>query len=223
MDYFFYPHTPKPSEIINFEPAEAKHFRALRKKSQDKIILANGQGLLSQAQILSLSKTHFQAQILTQNQLPHLHQKILAIANLQARDRLEWLAEKAVEIGIKALIILQTQYCQTRTLRAERLQKIMLAAMLQSQQAYLPQLITDCSLTQVLAKYPDNPKYLAHCNPNFARSPLENPSSQALFLIGPEGDFSAQEIEFLQGHCQSISLCEQRLRAETAALMALCK
>lgn len=223
MDYFFYPECPQVSEILSLPEPTAKHLRVLRTRTQARIMLINGRGLQSEAQILAISKTAVQVQILRQSESLNPQQRILAIAQLQDRERLEWLAEKATEIGIKALLILRTQRCLAGTLRPERLQKIMLSAVLQSQQAHIPELRYNYTLAQLFHDYPSHTKYLAHCNPSFPRHPLRQPASQALFIIGPEGDFSPEEIQFMLPQAEPISLGPHRLRAETAAIMALCR
>lgn len=223
LDFFFYPHSQEDAKVFSIPHSQAQHFKALRKKTQDKLILTNGQGLVSKAEILNINHKEIRLEILAQEQRINPHRHILAIAKLKTQDRLEWLVEKLVEIGIRAIVILQTQNTSPGSLRADRLKKIMLAAMLQSQQAHLPELQYNLSLEQLFNNYPDIPKYLAHCNPNFPRPRLTQMPKQALFMIGPEGDFSTDEIQFALNYSSPISLSTQRLRSETAALVAISK
>lgn len=221
LDFFFHPQIPKISEIISIANEDAKHIKVLRKQNQDKLILVNGSGFCSKAQIIEISAKEIRLKIIDQSKLDNPHKNILAIAQIKDRERLEWVAEKAVEIGIHALIILQTQHCAPGALRPDRLRKIMLAAMLQSKQAHLPELYYNYSLQQLFSQYANMPKYIAHCNPNFPRQALTNDAS-GLFIIGPEGDFSPAELEFSLKHAKPIILSNQRLRTETAAIVALC-
>ena len=136
---------------------------------------------------------------------------------------MEWFAEKATEIGIDAITCLNCRFSESREIKPARLEKILVSAMKQSQKATLPQLEGMTDFKSFVSQPFDGRKFIAHCEDGDKTllKQTYRPGENALVLIGPEGDFSPEEIELaLQQGFEPISLGESRLRTETAALVA---
>ena len=227
---FFY--HPDPTCGI-LPPEEAQHVaRVLRLRADDEIILVDGRGTFYQALLTAVSN-HSCAYTITatQPQQPEWQGTIhVGVAPTKHLDRIEWLVEKATEIGIDTLSFLCTDFSERKVLKTERLHKIAIAAMKQSHKAWLPRLDEMQSLDSFLAR-PDLPRqrFIAHCydmddlggGPKPFLPTVLQPREPALVLVGPEGDFSVAEVRAAHaaGFC-SVSLGTSRLRTETAALVA---
>ena len=147
----------------------------------------------------------------------------IAIAPTKNKDRMEWFVEKATEIGIDIITPVFCHLSERKSISAERLEKIAIAAMKQSQRAYLPILNTSLSLHELLKQVTEKQRFIAHCYEE-ERTLLQNvykPDGNAIVLIGPEGDFTHEEIaEALQHGFLPVSLGNNRLRTETAGIVA---
>lgn len=156
---------------------------------------------------------------------PRIH---LAVAPTKNPSRMEWLVEKAVEMGVGEITLLHCDHSERSFLKTDRLEKIAVSAMKQSLHTVLPAIHPAVSLRDWLHSSVDassTQKYIAHCEADKPRTPLADvllPSADAVVLIGPEGDFSADEIALtLQSSFVPVSLGTSRLRTETAALYAV--
>ncbi len=148
----------------------------------------------------------------------------ICVAPTKNMDRMEWFVEKAVELGIERISFFFGQHSERRVLKLERIEKIAVAAMKQSLQSWVPQLDEAISLTQLLKQSTDGQRFVAHL-PEDGQAPhlfhAASPKSTYTVLIGPEGDFSAQEVQQATGAgFQLVTLGPNRLRTETAALAA---
>jgi 16S rRNA (uracil1498-N3)-methyltransferase len=148
----------------------------------------------------------------------------IAISLVKNVSRFEWFLEKATEIGVSEVIPLICERTEKEKFRADRLQGILVSAMLQSQQSWLPVLSSPLSLQHLIQQQRSGGKYIAHCLPE-AREQLlvgaENGAAEHLILIGPEGDFTPREInDALVAGFLPVSLGSTRLRTETAGLVA---
>ena len=138
-------------------------------------------------------------------------------------DRMEWFVEKATEIGIDTITCLNCRFSERKEVKTARLEKILVSAMKQSQKATLPRLNGMTDFKRFISEPFDGRKFIAHCEEE--EKPLlrrvYHPGENALILIGPEGDFSTEEIRLAKENgFEAISLGESRLRTETAALVA---
>ncbi len=223
------------ADMIFLDEEESSHCaRTLRKKLADLIQVMDGKGNWYEAQIISIHKNSVQAQIIQNLPAPLARQTRLhlAIAPTKNIDRIEFLLEKAVEIGLETFSLLLCEHSERKNLRLDRLQKIALAAAKQSLKSFLP-LINDLqNFEKFISQYADNQanKYIAYCGeiekkylPLLLETQKVSPhSEETLILIGPEGDFSPQEIVVAQkAGFQPVSLGESRLRTETAGLAAV--
>lgn len=219
-------YTPDIQATPELPEEEARHcIRVLRLGEGAVIDLTDGKGNFYKAVIEQADPKHCIVSVAETIPLPrpwpfYLH---LAVAPTKNIDRIEWLAEKATETGIDAITFLNCRYSERRELKTERIEKILVSAMKQSLKATLPRL-TGMTGFKTFIKQPfEGKKFIAHCEEGdktllkHACPPLEN----ALILIGPEGDFSTEEIKMASDEgFIPVSLGESRLRTETAALTA---
>ena len=195
----------------------------MRLKSGDSIDVTDGKGVFYEAQITNpdLSKCGFE--IRTTKVLPQKAFRIhIAIAPTKNTDRIEWFVEKAVELGIDRISFILCANSERKSIKIDRLEKISVSAMKQSRQAWLPQLSPLLPFKDVLNSAAKQ-KFIAFVdsqNPQHLKSAAK-PGGEALVLIGPEGDFSTEELQnALDLGFQKVSLGRNRLRTETAGLAA---
>ena len=226
MQLFYTPdiNPSHPNYILSEE--ESKHgIRVLRLEAGDEVQLIDGKGGLYHASILDAhpKRTVLQINSVEQAFNKRNHYLHIAIAPTKNIERIEWFLEKATEIGIDEITPIICQRSERKDVKIERLDKIITAAMKQSLKAYHPVLNEVVSYNQLPAKPFDGQKFIAHCEKS-EKANLRDalvPQGNYLILIGPEGDFTANEIdEALQNGFKAITLGESRLRTETAALEA---
>lgn len=205
---------------------EGQHcIKVLRKKEGDEIFLTDGKGCFYDAAIIQANPKHCIVNIINTIQQSKGWNFNLQIAFAPTKniDRIEWFAEKATEIGIDRFSPLLCQHSERKEIKAQRIEKILISAMKQSQKALLPQLDDMISFSEFIRQEFDGQKFIAHCYSQ-EKSLLKDvyqKGKDALILIGPEGDFSEKEVEeALDKGFKPISLGESRLRTETAALVA---
>ncbi len=223
--WLFY--TPDIQDDMQLPEEEAGHcIRVLRMKEGDSIRLTDGKGSFYDAVISAVSGKRCMVHIESREvQQPlwdgHLH---IAVAPTKLMDRNEWFVEKAVEIGVDEITFLKTDHSERDVVKMERIEKIAVSAMKQSQKATLPVLNGMTTLRNLIERGFDGDKFIAHCEPG-SKVLLQDaviPGHDSLVLIGPEGDFSPAEIEMaLKAGFRPISLGPSRLRTETAALVAV--
>lgn len=199
--------------------------RVLRLRAGQLIVLCNGRGQAWEAELLpQFAQT---GELKIQRELPPQTQPRLwlGIGMLHKADRMEWLAEKAVELGIQGLIPLRSERAQSYRFNQKRLQKIMEAGMKQSQRFWLPKLLPPMSIAELCQQEWPAHRRFAYCSE--AKQQAEewpDAPGEGIGLIGPEGDFSPAEIDLLlQNNFKPLTLSAFRLRSETAALTMLCK
>lgn len=211
-----------------FDETETKHcLQVLRKQTGDMIQFVDGNGGWYEGPISGSSKRSFTVRITSQTRFESRPYKLhLAIAPTKNMDRLEWFLEKATEIGIDAVTPVICENSERRHLRLDRLEKICLAAMKQSLNAWLPTINPAISFSDFLG-LPETGsiplRFIAHCRKNDLPHLKDNyqPATDVIILIGPEGDFSETEVEeALQHGFREVSLGTSRLRTETAGVVA---
>ena len=232
---FFYTPTPEAGQL----PAEeAQHaVRVLRLQMGDELFLMDGAGAFYRAVITVADNHHCHYRIEeTLPQEPEWTGSIhLAVAPTKNMDRMEWLAEKATEIGMDRLSLLDCRFSERRVVKTDRLDKILVSAMKQSHKAWKPQLDEIIPFRKFIT-LPDLPaqRFIAHCyeeemvpegSPEGSKPFLLDvlkPHTPALVLVGPEGDFSIDEVQAAkEAGFRAVSLGTSRLRTETAALAAV--
>lgn len=219
-------YTPDIRTKAELPEEEAQHcIRVLRLTTGDEITLTDGKGNFYRAEISAASNKRCLVNIIeTVYQQPlwpcHLH---IAMAPTKNMDRNEWFAEKATEIGFDELTFLNCRFSERKVIKTERIEKILVSAMKQSLKARLPQLNEMTDFDKFIARDFKGQKFIAHCYEGekpLLRDALHK-GEDALVLIGPEGDFSEEEVKkAIEKGFIPISLGKSRLRTETAALVA---
>lgn len=219
-------YTPNILTNLELPSEEAQHcIKVLRKKEGDEVLLTDGKGNFYDAEIVQANPKHCIVNIVKsvpQKKNWNFNLQI-AFAPTKNMDRVEWFAEKATEIGIDRFSPILCQYSERKEIKLQRIEKILVSAMKQSQKALLPQLDEIQSFSQLIKQEFNGSKFIAHCYPQDKPILKEvyKKGEDALILIGPEGDFSEKEVEdAIRSGFQPISLGESRLRTETAALAA---
>jgi len=224
---FFFNGPLVENTTVSLDPDTAKHiWQVLRMDADDKVVLTDGKGTAAEGSIhiaerhkcnVSVEKVSFH-----QRTGKMLH---LCVGFTKNNSRNEWLLEKATELGVTSIIPLAASRSEKIFIRHDRWHKILQSGILQSQQYYLPHLAAVTPLGKVFSLYNGNvQKLIAHCIPGAERRPISemlNPAPETVLLIGPEGDFTQDEVNLCLEHgFKSVSLGNQRLRTETAAISA---
>jgi 16S rRNA (uracil1498-N3)-methyltransferase len=227
MQLFYNPDLTKKTTQITFDKIESRHIvRVLRKKEDAILHITNGKGFLFDAKIIIASDKKCVAEIIEIQEKPkpwnyYLH---IAIAPTKNNDRIEWFLEKATEIGIDEITPIICSNSERRIVKLDRFEKIIQSAMKQSLKFTLPKINEPIKFNDFINQDFEGTFCIAHCeeqDKNLLKS-VVNPSEKTTILIGPEGDFSSQEItKALEKNSIPISLGESRLRTETAALVAV--
>ncbi len=216
-------------EVNGELPQEEAHHavKVLRQQVGDEIKLMDGKGTFYRAVITAATGHRCLYRIEeTLTQQPawkgHLH---LAMAPTKLMDRVEWFAEKATEIGFDELTFLDCQFSERRVVKEERIDKILVSAMKQSHKAWKPKLNTMCRFKDFIKEEREGDKFICHCLSGEGLPFLFDVLREGVpttVLIGPEGDFSIDEVKLaLQHGYRGVSLGKSRLRTETAALVAV--
>ncbi|MGV3765462.1 MAG: RsmE family RNA methyltransferase [Chitinophagaceae bacterium] len=200
----------------------SKHcVQVLRMEAGEKLLLTNGKGLLATVQITDPHKKKCGVSLVSVENIPAAaHRQVIGISLLKNASRFEWFLEKATELGINGIVPLLCKRTERQHFREERLKGILVAAMLQSQKAWLPELHAPLSVEDAV-KIPSGKKFIAHCMDG-EKTPLKmmvTPAISQYLLIGPEGDFTEEEvISASKAGFQPVSLGNFRLRTETAGI-----
>ena len=225
--YFYVPDAARSNELPAEEAAHAS--RVLRLESGDEVFLIDGTGCFFKAQLTLVTKGRCLYDIV--ERLPQEKtwngRIAVAMAPTKVIDRVEWTLEKATEIGIDEFSLLNCAFSERRNVKLERLDKIVVAAVKQSRKAWKP-LLNDLQPFEDFVNRPrKGAKYIAHCYAEIDKKDLYgellqlNGDEEVTILIGPEGDFSIDEVRLAmsKGYVP-VSLGQSRLRTETAALAA---
>lgn len=224
----FYQPSPitDPALVAQLTEDDSHHaVKTLRLGAGDSIAVTDGHGNRHAAVIIQADSRRCTFRITnTQTTPPRPFSVQICVAPTKNNDRIEWFVEKAVEIGVERISFFVGQHSERRVLKLDRLEKIAVAAMKQSLQSYLPQLDEVVTFAQLLKTVTGSQRFMAHLPDGEAPINLAKavrPGGQYAVLIGPEGDFSRQEIEqALAAGFQPVTLGPNRLRTETAALTA---
>ncbi len=224
--FFYFAHLATMTDEFVLNENSSRHIvQVLRMQPDEHLRLTNGKGFSAVAVIREANKKHCRVNIIEKKIQEYSGRKIqIALSLLKNASRFEWFLEKATELGIAEIIPLKCARTEKQQFRMERLQGILESAMIQSQQVWMPVLNEPKIFSEFVEQVQADQKFIAHCEQGTKRKLSElinsNLSSQ-LILIGPEGDFTEQEIKLaLQFSFVAVELGENRLRAETAAVAA---
>jgi len=229
-------YAPDIATNLQLPETEAHHcLKVLRMKQGDSLWITDGKGVFYHAEIAEIYSGGIAGQtrndktlkinlLETIPQPPLWKGKIeIALAPTKNTDRIEWFAEKATEVGIDKISFLRCRFSERKEISTERILKIMVSAMKQSEKALLPELQGIIGFSDFVRQDFDGQKFIAHCyqDEKMLLAQAYHKNENAVVLIGPEGDFSEEEIESAKA-CGFIpvSLGKSRLRTETAALVA---
>ena len=209
--------------------AESAHaVRVLRKKAGDEIEAVDGKGYIYRCRLITDHPKSAAVEIIERIAAPKVWKPeiCLAVAPTKNNDRMEWLVEKAVEIGIDSFVPILTSRSERRQIKTERLEKIAVSAMKQSLKAILPTIHPMTPLKDFLKGIsPQAQKFVGWCDSESDRRLLAkacSPATDTTILIGPEGDFTPEEIDAcLTAGFTAVTMGDNRLRTETAALVGV--
>ena len=226
MHIFYLPTAATAGPVILSEEESKHSIRVLRLEAGSEVLVTNGKGQFFKAQLLDAhpKRAVLQLEAPYQAQDESVCKLHLAVAPTKNMDHLEWMVEKAVEIGVDAIHFFTSYHSERRQLNLERLEKIAVAAMKQSQKSRLPDLPPLESFETMLERPFEGDKFIAWIDESIPAhlGQCYRPHQNCWILIGPEGDFSRQEVAKAQeAGFVPVSLGHSRLRTETAAIVAL--
>jgi 16S rRNA (uracil1498-N3)-methyltransferase len=229
LPFFYITEYDHSQNNIALDEDTSRHIvQVLRMKKGEKLNLTDGKGNLVTGEILDDYKKHCSVRITDSRFTERDSRKVtIAISLLKHSNRFEWFLEKATELGVHEIIPLVCKRTEKQKFRGDRMQNIVISAMLQSQQCWLPALHKPIDYDLIFRQQEiirASQKFIAHCIPdqkrNLADLVNETLPSQVI-LIGPEGDFTAEEVQLaIHNHFDAVSLGDTRLRAETAGVVA---
>ena len=227
MQLFYAPQITLPEYTLAEE--ESKHaIKVLRLSVGDTLHITDGRGTLHLCQVVSDSAKHCTVRVLeSQHEFEKRNYTLtMAVAPTKNIDRYEWFLEKATEIGVDNYVALESEHSERRIIKPERELKVITAAVKQSLKAYHPTLEDMTDFKKFVTRDFDGRKFIAHCGEaikgkSYLASTLAA-GENAVILIGPEGDFSPEEVRLaVENGFEEITLGTQRFRTETAAVMAV--
>lgn len=226
MQLFYAPDITPPIYTLGDE--ESKHcVRVLRLGIGDELHVTDGKGNLYQCKIVEAHQHHCTIEVVaTQTDYEKMPYSLtMAVAPTKNIERYEWFLEKATEVGVTRFVPIECTHSERRVIKYDRELRVITSAVKQSLKAFHPKLDAMTPFKELVQTKFDGQKFIAHCaNVGKEKSYLPSiikKSENILILIGPEGDFSPEEINFaLENGFEPITLGNQRLRTETAALTA---
>jgi 16S rRNA (uracil1498-N3)-methyltransferase len=221
---YFYIEELEEQRIVLDEDTSKHMIGVLRMEKGEKVLLTNGKGKKATASIIDDNRKKCVVSI-SEVSLEESSKvkKIIAISLVKNVSRFEWFLEKATEMGVNEIIPMICQRTEKEKFRHDRMKQILTSAMLQSQQCWLPELHQPTPFLEVIANCNYEDQYIAHCLPGQKNSLREaiTLEKSAIILIGPEGDFTPEEIEAsMKNKFHPVALGDTRLRTETAGIVA---
>lgn len=226
LPYFYEEDLPDNSRNFTLSQETSRHLiQVLRMKEGGQLILTNGKGIEMNVTISIADKRKTEVSFNDRkNTLSQDNQNAVAISLLKNESRFEWFLEKATELGINKIFPLITARTEKKSVRSDRMKNVMVSAMLQSRQSFLPVLSMPVSLREIFEINDFQQKLIAHCEDEGSKAELKDiiePDASKIVLIGPEGDFTADEIHLcLKNGFLPVGLGDTRLRTETAGIVA---
>lgn len=225
MQLFYSPEIASKDTSFVFNKDESRHIhKVLRKKIDDTLFITNGKGFLFTGKITVANDKSCHVTIIEESFFPPKPYKLhIAIAPTKMNDRMEWFLEKATEIGVDEITPILCHNSERKVIKEERFQKIIQSAMKQSLQYYLPKLHKLTKFSDFVSNLENTDVFIAHCEPDHKVLFKEaiTQKQDLVILIGPEGDFSTEEIALaINQNITPVSLGDTRLRTETAGIVA---
>ncbi|MEE9348472.1 MAG: 16S rRNA (uracil(1498)-N(3))-methyltransferase [Flavobacteriaceae bacterium] len=227
MQLFYDKNIDKNDTQFTFNKLESKHIvKVLRKKNDDVLFITNGKGYLFHSKIVNANDKQCLVEIekIEKQELKLNYKLHIAIAPTKNSQRIEWFLEKATEIGVTEITLLLCHHSERKVVKMERLVKVIVTAMKQSKRYYLPKLNQVVKFKSFIVNNSKADLFIAHCE-DFNKNSFKNSlvkGNDITLLIGPEGDFSIDEINYaLENNFKSVSLGNSILRTETAGIVAV--
>lgn len=230
LPYFFVQQLPNSRENIFLDEEQSKHIiQVLRMQKEQEILLTDGKGSKAHSVIVDDHRKRCEVKIVSIEKEGERTPKIsIAISLIKNAARFEWFLEKATEIGVNEIIPIICERTEKGKFRGDRFQNILISAMLQSQQCWLPVLHEPIAFNKLIDQSSNANKFIAHClsqQKQSLSSCIQNSKfiihHSSLILIGPEGDFTEKEIQSaLRKNFHPVALGSTRLRTETAGIFA---
>ncbi|MFD2518571.1 16S rRNA (uracil(1498)-N(3))-methyltransferase [Salinimicrobium flavum] len=226
MQLFYHPEVTDGDKEVIFPREESKHIvKVLRKKEGDELHLTNGKGWIFTTQLITANPGNCIARVLHSQMDPpspyHLH---MAVAPTKMNDRYEWFLEKATEIGVHEITPVICDHSERKVVKLNRYERVLQSALKQSLHTRFPVLHEPVSFEDFVKQDFEGQKFIAHCEEDSEKNLLSKrlqAKTSVIVLIGPEGDFSSEEVKKAQTHgWEAVSLGSSRLRTETAAIVA---
>ncbi|MDQ2719624.1 MAG: 16S rRNA (uracil(1498)-N(3))-methyltransferase [Bacteroidota bacterium] len=223
---FFYEENLSESNQFFLREESSRHIvQVLRMLEGEQILITNGKGHTLTVEIIFAHKKKTEVKLIhkefSQQRVPKIS---IAISLIKNANRFEWFLEKSTEIGVSEIIPLLCKRTEKTHFREDRMKTILVSAMLQSRQAWLPALSAPVTINELIKKEGYGQKFIAHCmdkEKKILNNLIIDHSSSKIILIGPEGDFTEEEIdEAIQHNFIPLTLGETRLRTETAGIVA---
>ena len=216
--------------VCTLDAEESRHaVRVLRLREGDEMYVTDGHGMIARCRMVTAEEKGCAVEVVGMEMATALPVNLcLAVAPTKNPSRMEWLVEKAVEVGVNQIYLLQSDHSERVFMKTDRLHRIAISAMKQSLRGILPEIMPVMSVREFVTEtsFPEgSQRFIAHCEADKPRTPLAaalQAGRNTTVLIGPEGDFSEEEIALALEHgFQPVSLGPARLRTETAALYAV--
>ena len=218
----------KPAEsgkVFSLDDSESQHIaKVMRMNPGDELLVCNGRGKVFRSSVMTVGKKVVEVSVgecieEKQEKDSFLH---IAIAPTKNINRFEWFLEKATEIGVSEITPFLSENSERKIIKPDRLEKIIVSAMKQSKHLYKPELHEMTGFKQLLQSCTAKQKFIAYCEklPDTQLVRELNPDESACILIGPEGDFTPEEVEFAKSAgFKAVALGNSRLRTETAGIV----
>jgi 16S rRNA (uracil1498-N3)-methyltransferase len=223
VPFFFEDNLPATEQFTLREESSKHIVQVLRMGKYDQLLITNGKGQALQAFIVAADKKKTTVEITERNFRPQNPGSVsIAVSLVKNKDRFEWFLEKATELGVAEIIPLICRRTEKQHFKYDRMKNILVSAMLQSQQVWLPLLSEPVKFTEII-KRSSGSKFIAHCMEGEKKQLTCGGTGQGdqLILIGPEGDFTKDEIDMAaRQEFVAVRLADTRLRTETAAIVA---
>ncbi|MCL6275508.1 16S rRNA (uracil(1498)-N(3))-methyltransferase [Muricauda sp. 2012CJ35-5] len=225
MQLFYNPSLDNSFKQFFFSTEESKHIvKVLRKKEGDLLHITDGRGILFEAEILVADLRKCKAQIVSEKKsVPKRYCLHMVVAPTKMNERFEWFLEKATEIGVDEITPVICHRSERKVLKMERMERVLQSAMKQSLQTNLPRLNQPITFTKFIQEHIQGLKFIAHCDEGEKMELKRRVAADkdVTILIGPEGDFSKEEIHMaMDNGFVPVSMGNNRLRTETAAIVA---
>ena len=219
-------YAPDILQTLTLPESESAHCcRVLRMQAGDEAIVTDGKGHRYRCVILEAHPKHTSVEIVdTEEAQKHWPCRItLAVAPTKHSDRMEWLLEKAVEIGVDKVALLRCQRSERKAIKVERLEKVMVSAMKQSLKGVMPEIEEVTSFKYFVETVAEgSQKFFGYCSKDYPRKDFSKEyraGADVVIMIGPEGDFTPEEVDMaVAAGFVPVTFGESRLRTETAAL-----